>query len=148
MCERFFALGFLLLFLSITGCASYDRSLTRKDPLIRRMEVTGYCKCGECCGWKHNWYGRPVYAYGSLKGKPKKVGVTASGTRARKGTIAADRSRYPFGTVMYIEGYGYGTVEDVGGAIKGEHIDLYFYSHGRAEAWGKQIKNVKVWKPE
>ena len=111
------------------------------------MVVTGYCKCGECCGWKRNWYGRPVYAYGSLKGKRKKVGVTARGTRARKGTIAADRSRYPFGTVMFVEGYGYGTVEDVGGAIKGEHIDLYFYSHKQAKSWGKKIQNVKVWKP-
>lgn len=130
----------------LAGCTSYDRSMTRKPPVLTRMVTTGYCKCGECCGWKRNWYGRPVYAYGSLKGKGKQVGVTASGTRAKKGTIAADRSLYPFGTVVYVEGYGYGTVEDVGGAIKGRHIDLYFNSHRQATAWGKQVKEVRVWR--
>lgn len=109
------------------------------------MVTTGYCPCGKCCGWKRNWYLRPVYAYGPLKGKPKKVGITASGTNARKGTIAADTRRYPFGTIMYIEGYGYGRVEDRGGAIKGNHIDLFFRSHRQALEWGKQIKRVKVW---
>ena len=42
----------------------------------------------------------------------------ASGKMAKVGTIAADTSVYPFGTIMYIPGYGYGEVQDVGGAIK------------------------------
>jgi 3D (Asp-Asp-Asp) domain-containing protein len=88
-----------------------------------------------------------VFSSGPLKGKPKKVGITASGTRARKGTIAADTRKYPFGTIMYIEGYGYGRVEDRGGAIKGEHIDLYFRSHKQALEWGKKTKRVKIWVP-
>ncbi len=87
-----------------------------------------------------------MYAYGQNKGKKKEVGVTASGTRAKKGTIAADRRIYPFGTVMYIEGYGYGTVEDVGGGIRGQHIDLFFNSHRQALKWGRQNKDVKVWR--
>ena len=111
----------------------------------RTLVTTGYCKCGKCCGWKRNWFGRPVYKYGSLKGKRKKVGETASGRMARRGTIAADTGLYPFGTVVYIEGYGYGRVEDRGGAIKGNHIDLYFNSHSRAIEWGRQTKRVKVW---
>lgn len=43
--------------------------------------VTGYCNCGKCCGWRKKWFffGEPVYNYGKMKGKPKKVGVTASG---------------------------------------------------------------------
>ncbi len=36
------------------------------------------------------------------------------------GTIAADTDHYPFGTRMYIPGYGWGKVEDRGGAIKGD----------------------------
>ncbi|MBX7245378.1 MAG: 3D domain-containing protein, partial [Candidatus Sumerlaeaceae bacterium] len=37
---------------------------------------------------------------------------------SRMGTIAADTSYYPFGTRMYIPGYGWGVVGDRGGAIK------------------------------
>jgi 3D (Asp-Asp-Asp) domain-containing protein len=140
-------LGIAVLSAVTAGCSSYDRSLTRQTPVVTSLVTTGYCKCKSCCGWKRNWYGRPVFAYGKLKGKPKKVGVTATGTRASKGTIAADRRVYPFGTVMYIEGYGYGTVEDVGGAIKGQHVDLYFHSHQQAREWGKQTKQVRVWVP-
>jgi len=88
---------------------------------------------------------RPVFTSGPLKGKRKEVGITASGTKARRGTIAADTARYPFGTVMYIEGYGAGRVEDQGGAITGEHIDLYFPTHREAQEWGKRVKWVKVW---
>ncbi|MBT3194322.1 MAG: 3D domain-containing protein, partial [Verrucomicrobia bacterium] len=84
---------------------------------------------------------------GPLKGKVKRVGVTAWGTKAKRGTIAADTRRFPFGTIMHIEGYGYGRVEDRGGAIKGNHIDLFFHSHKQALQWGKQTKRVRVWLP-
>jgi hypothetical protein len=61
----------------------------------------------------------------------------------RDGTIAADTEHYPFGTRMYVPGYGWGVVQDRGGAIKGPNrIDLYYPSHGRANKWGR--KNVEV----
>jgi len=61
----------------------------------------------------------------------------------RDGTIAADTKYYPFGTRMYVPGYGWGKVEDRGGAIKGpDRIDLYFNSHNEALQWGR--KKVKV----
>ena len=110
------------------------------------MLVTGYCPCQECCSWHRNWLGRPVYDSGPLKGKRKEVGMTAIGTKAHHGTIAAD-ARYPFGTVMYIAGYGYGHVEDRGGAINGDHIDLFFPSHRDAKEWGKRYHWVTVWYP-
>lgn len=75
------------------------------------------------------------------------MGITASGKPAKKGSIAADTSIFPFGTVMYIPGYGYGVVEDRGGAIKGYKIDLYHSSHASALKWGREIKDVKVWFP-
>jgi 3D (Asp-Asp-Asp) domain-containing protein len=110
------------------------------------MEATGYCPCKKCCNWKRSWLLRPVVASGSSKGARKKVGVTAAGTKAKPGTIAADTSVYPMGTVMYVPGYGYGRVEDRGGAIKGEKIDLYFKKHKDALTWGRQKVNVQVWK--
>jgi len=62
-----------------------------------------------------------------------------------KGTIAADTKYYPFGTRMYIPGYGWGIVEDKGGAIKGPNrIDLFFDSHEDAIQWGRRKANVEI----
>ena len=112
----------------------------------KELLVTGYCNCGTCCGWRKKWFffGRPVYNYGKMKGSPKKVGVTASGRVAAKGTIAADTSVFPFGTKMIIPGYGSGIVQDVGGSVKGSHIDIWFPSHKAATAWGTRKIKVKV----
>ena len=61
------------------------------------------------------------------------------------GTIAADTNYYPFGTEMYVPGYGDGMVEDRGSAIKGEkRIDLYFNSHGKARQWSRQTVEVEI----
>lgn len=139
-------IGFAGLLIVAAGCASIRRP-SGSPPVERRMLVTGYCPCRECCSWHRNWLFRPVYDSGPLKGKRKDVGLTASGTKARHGTIAADTRRYPFGTVMWIEGYGMGRVEDQGGAIKGDHIDLFFKSHADAEEWGKRTRRVKIWYP-
>jgi 3D (Asp-Asp-Asp) domain-containing protein len=134
--------------LIMSGCTTGKMyRLPQKQPTETvRLETTGYCKCGKCCGWKRNWKFQPVVAYGRNKGKPKKVGITAAGTVADWGTIAADTSIYPFGTVMYIPGYGWGRVEDIGGGIEGMHIDLFFPSHREALEWGREWKEVKVWK--
>ena len=111
--------------------------------VMKTMEVTAYCPCKQCCGWHRNWRGKAV----TKGGYPKKVGVTASGAKAKPGTIAADTARYPFGTQMYIPGYGYGTVQDRGGAIKGDHIDVFFKSHKDALQWGRVKRDVYVWMP-
>jgi 3D (Asp-Asp-Asp) domain-containing protein len=147
----------LLVFTALTllsaGCATNDTRRTapavvrnRKAPELYTLQTTGYCDCKGCCGWKRNWLFQPVVASGPGKGKAKKVGMTASGKWAHPGTIAADTALFPFGTVMFIPGYGYGQVEDRGGAIKGYKVDLFFGSHGEALQWGKQKKQVKVWK--
>lgn len=115
------------------------------QPVERTLLTTGYCKCGKCCGWHRNWYGQPVYSDGPNKGERKKVGITASGTHAGHGTIAGDISRYPFGTIMYVKGYGYGCVEDTGRRIEGDHIDLFFGSHRQAVKWGRKKVPVKIW---
>lgn len=61
----------------------------------------------------------------------------------REGTIAADTDFYPFGTRMYVPGYGWGVVRDRGGAIKGPNrLDLFYDSHSDALEWGR--KNVEV----
>ena len=113
------------------------------------MEVTGYCNCGICCSWERRWLGLgpAVVSSGPNKGRPKRVGFTASGTRAAHGTLAADTAVLPFGSVVQIPGYGYGRVEDRGGAIKGRCLDLWFPSHAEAMQWGRKRMNVRVWLP-
>ena len=64
------------------------------------------------------------------------------------GTIAADTRYYPFGTRMYVPGWGWGRVEDRGGAIKGaDRIDLFFDSHDDARAWGRRKLRVIIERP-
>jgi 3D (Asp-Asp-Asp) domain-containing protein len=48
------------------------------------------------------------------------------------------------GTRLYVPGYGLGRVEDIGGAIKGDHIDLWFPTHQEARAWGVRRLTVRV----
>ena len=128
------------------GCksgSSHRRSTAGRG---EEMLVTGYCSCGKCCGWERSWFGLggPVYSSGPNKGKPKKVGVTASGKKAHRGTVAADPRLFGFGTVLEIPGYGRGVVEDVGSAIKEKHIDVWFPSHEEALKWGRRRVRVKV----
>ncbi len=114
------------------------------------VRVTGYCNCGTCCSWRRSWFGlgRPVYSKGRLKGRPKKVGVTARGTVAKEGTIAADVDLFPFGTRLVVPGYGVGTVEDVGSAVVGNHIDIWFPTHAAARAWGSRMLTIEVQRPK
>ena len=131
------------------GCQTISiRPPSGTKPTTFAMEVTGYDSGPVSCEWKRDWLGRPVHATGPNKGKRKKVGITASGTRAKHGTVAADTRYYPFGTILYIPGYGYGRVEDRGGAIKGPNrLDIWFSSEREARRWGRQ-RNVRVtvWK--
>ncbi len=100
------------------------------------MRVTAYCPCNKCCD---QWADIPISS-----GKRK----TASGHTIHVGDkfVAAPRN-YPFGTEMVIEGYAGGRVvkvEDVGGAIKGNKLDLYFDSHNTALQFGRRRIDVKV----
>jgi len=116
------------------------------QPVEVMMKTTSYCHCRRCCSYK--WFlFFPYQKTGFASFRFKQVGITSSGTMARPGTIAADTSIYPHGTVMHIPGYGYGRVEDTGGAVKGQHIDLYRPNHWSARRWGVQSKKVKVWLP-
>ena len=82
-----------LALLCLGGCVMMPGTppqarLSRGRPVV--IETTAYCPCGQCCGWKRNWLFRPVIAAGPNRGKPKAVGLTASGKKAKPGTIAAD----------------------------------------------------------
>jgi 3D (Asp-Asp-Asp) domain-containing protein len=46
-------------------------------------------------------------------------GITSTGVPVTKGVVAVDPSVIPYGTRMYIPGYGFGVAADTGGAIVG-----------------------------
>ena len=87
------------------------------------FKVTAYCSCAKCCG--------------------KQTGITASGTRATAGRTIAASGQFAFGTKLVINGKEY-TVEDRGGAIQGNKIDVYMNSHAEALAWGVKYLPVQV----
>lgn len=51
-------------------------------------------------------------------------GLTYSGTLVRKGVCAVDPKVISLGTNFYVDGYGMCRSEDIGGAIKGNKVDL------------------------
>ena len=86
-------------------------------------KITAYCSCAKCCG--------------------KSTGRTAMGTHATAGRTVAASSKFAFGTKLNINGHTY-TVEDRGGAINGNKIDIYVNSHAEALAWGVRYLPVDV----
>lgn len=91
------------------------------------FKLTAYCPCEECSeGW-----GRQ----------------TASGKTAEAGrTIAVDPDIIDIGSKVKIGNKIY-IAEDIGGGVKGDHIDVFFDSHEEVEAFndGKGIKYTNVW---
>lgn len=77
--------------------------------------------------------------YGAFEGYG---GRTASGEQSGPGSIAVDPTRIPMGTKLYVEGYGPGHANDVGGAIKGARVDVWFRTAAECRAWG--LRSVEV----
>ena len=71
-------------------------------------------------------------------------GYTASGTYVRYGVIAVDPSVIPFGTRVYIPGYGMAIAEDTGASIVGNRIDVAFGSYAEAMAFGRQLIEIYI----
>ena len=63
---------------------------------------------------------------------------TATGMRVGVGAIAVDPRVVPLGSMLYVEGYGYGFACDVGGAIKGNRLDLAFPSVAACNRYGRK----------
>lgn len=75
-------------------------------------------------------------------------GITSTGVDLNANpdamVIAVDPTVIPLGSKVYVEGYGYATAADTGGAIKGNKIDLFFADEEDAINWGVKQVNVKV----
>lgn len=105
-----------------------EAALLARATRIDNVTVTHYDCCVECCG--------------------KDNGITASGLKATPGvTVAVDPDVIPLGADVLVD-YGDGDIkyyraDDVGGAVKGNHIDLCVSSHQEAVELGR--KTATVW---
>lgn len=71
------------------------------------------------------------------------TGLTATGTKVTAGrSIAVDPSIIPYGSKVYIEGYGWRIAEDCGGGVDGKHIDIAVDSHSHALKMGTKTGGV------
>lgn len=89
-----------------------------------KFEATAYCPCKQCCG--------------------KTNGITASGAKAKAGVTVAMPSKYKFGTKIEIKGMGTYIVQDRGGAINGNRIDIFFNTHQEALKFGRRTVYLRV----
>ena len=75
-------------------------------------------------------------------------GVTSTGINLKRNpdvkVIAVDPKVIPLGTKVHVEGYGYAVAGDIGSAIKGNKIDVFFSSKSDAYKWGRKSVTVKI----
>jgi|SRR5581483_1808905 len=69
-------------------------------------------------------------------------GTTADGDQAGPESVAVDPSVIPLGTRIDIQGVGWRTADDTGGAVQGHHIDIWEPSEGQCAAFGRQYLDV------
>ena len=98
---------------------------TEDDPLTLTMTATAYTAYCEGCS-----------------------GITKDGTDIRANphlkVIAVDPTIIPLGTRVWVEGYGEAIAADIGGAIKGNIIDVFIPSHEEALEWGRKTVRVRI----
>lgn len=71
------------------------------------------------------------------------TGLTSTGKPVTAGrSIAVDSSVIPYGSQVYIAGYGWRTAEDCGAWVDGGHIDVAVPTHVEAERMGTVYKDV------
>ncbi len=87
------------------------------------FKTTAYCPCYQCSeGW----------------GRQTSSGALATANL----TVAVDKRVIPMGSRLLINGQEY-VAQDVGGGVKGNHIDIYFNTHGETRQHG--VRNAEVY---
>ena len=115
--------------IATTSDNTLAKKVIGKTPSIKTFNTSAYCACKKCCG--------------------KTNGITASGVKASSwNTIAAGKA-YPVGTIIYIPYYknkpngGWFIVQDRGGAIQNNKLDIYMNTHLQALQFGR--KNLECY---
>lgn len=106
---------------TLPGSRTYYKGSVPMRPL-GVFKTTAYCPCYSCSeGW----------------GKNTSTGAIAQASH----TIAVDPRVIPYGSKVMINGTVY-TAEDRGGSVKGNHIDIFFNTHGETYQHGVRYAEV------
>lgn len=111
----------------VTGDAYYvkgdsESGETTGARSLGTFRLTAYCPCYSCSeGW----------------GRQTSSGKIATANH----TVAVDRRVVPIGSRLMINGTVY-TAEDVGGGVRGNHVDIYFDNHAQTRQFGSQHAEV------
>lgn len=98
-------------------------------PTVVTLNTSAYCSCSKCCG--------------------KSTGITSSGAKASAWYTVAAGKKYPIGTIIYIPALssysngGWFVVQDRGGAISNNKLDVFVGSHSEALQFGR--KNLECY---
>lgn len=104
--------------------ASLAKAVEGKTPIVKTFNTSAYCSCSKCCG--------------------KSTGITSSGKKASSWYTLAAGKGYPIGTIIYIPYFkdkpngGWFVVQDRGGAIKNNKLDIYMGTHNQALQFGRR----------
>ncbi len=100
------------------------------EPTVRVMNTTAYCSCEQCCD--------------------KTDGITATGEKTTEWCTVAAGPQYKFGTIIYIPSLkdkpnaGWFIVQDRGGAISNDKLDIYFDTHEKALQYGRKNQECYI----
>lgn len=95
--------------------------------------VTAYCPCARCCRKVRPAAPPPATAPGSPASPPILQAI-------------------PYGTRVYVPGYGDYTIDDTGGAMRRSwrrdgrvHVDIRMTYHWQAKDWGRRLMKIRVY---
>lgn len=100
-------------------------------PIIRNLNTSSYCPCEKCC--------------------EKTDGITASGEKATVWHTVAAGKDYKMGTIIYIPelanmpNEGWFIVQDRGGSISNDKLDIYLNTHSEALQYGRKTLECYIY---
>ena len=116
---------------AITETNVLAKKVQGKTPQVKTFNTSAYCSCSKCCG--------------------KTTGITSSGVKATSWYTLAAGFEYPIGTVVYIPYFkdkpngGWFVVQDRGGTIKNNKLDIYMGTHSQAIQFGRKSLECYVY---
>lgn len=108
----------------------FEKQVEGITPIVKNFNTSAYCACEKCCD--------------------KTDGITASGKKAKAWHTIAAGKNYTIGTIIYIPELsnmpngGWFVVEDRGGAISNDRLDVYHNTHEEALVYGRKTLEAYV----
>lgn len=117
---------------AVSSSSALAQSVADITPSVSSFSASAYCSCSSCCG--------------------KSNGITSSGAMATAWKTIAAGSNLPIGTVVYIPEFknevngGWFVVQDRGGSITSNKIDVFMESHSAALQFGRKTLTCYIYK--